>query len=79
MADANERIHVHYDQAVGDCARATASLIRGPRLLRVMHRQARFQRLREIAKRIHVAANTLADMTLRAVDHAARLPRHPRG
>jgi len=65
VADANERIHVRYDQVVGDCARATAALMLGPDLKRVMRHQAMFQQLKEIAKRIHVTANTLEDMTLK--------------
>ncbi|QYZ64528.1 MAG: hypothetical protein OI74_15140 [Gammaproteobacteria bacterium (ex Lamellibrachia satsuma)] len=67
VADANEQIHVHYDQVVGDCARATASLMRGPDLLRVIRHQVMFQQLKEIAKRIHVTANTLEDMALKVV------------
>ena len=65
VADANEQIHVHYDQVVDDCARATAALMHGSDLLRVMRHQAMFQQLKEIAKRIHVTANTLEDMTLK--------------
>lgn len=65
VADANEKIHVRYDQVVGDCARATAALMHGPDLLRAIRHQAMFQQLKEIAKRIHVTANTLEDMTLK--------------
>lgn len=65
VADANERIHVYYDRVVGDCARATASLMHGPDLLRVIRHQAMFLQLKEIAKRIHITANTLEDMTLK--------------
>ena len=49
--------------------------MRGSDLLRVMRHQTTLQQLKEIAKSIHVTANTLEDKRLKMVRSHARLAR----
>ncbi len=58
-------IHDQYDEVVGLCAIASAQLIAQGEIKRILRHKDILMQLKEIAKRIHVAANTLEDMAIK--------------
>lgn len=65
LADVNRRLHDAYDEVVTLCARATAELLLQDDIKRLIRHKAMLLQLKEIAKRIHVSANTLEDMAIK--------------
>ncbi|RLB50855.1 MAG: hypothetical protein DRJ42_18050 [Deltaproteobacteria bacterium] len=64
IAASNRQIHESYDHVVTLCSRASAE-IADRELREVLSRRDLFRQLREIAKRIHITANTLEDMAIK--------------
>ena len=60
-----EQIHDQYDDVVAHCARATALQMTRDDPLKVIRTQLMMRQLKDLAMRIHVAANTLEDMALK--------------
>jgi uncharacterized protein Yka (UPF0111/DUF47 family) len=60
-----EQILERYDQVVESCARAVASLFQMEDCRDILRHRDIVDQLREIAKRLHVAANTLEDMAIK--------------
>ncbi len=60
-----EQIHDQYDDVVAHCARATALLLAQDDALHRFRIQLMLLQVKDIAMRIHVAANTLEDMALK--------------
>jgi uncharacterized protein Yka (UPF0111/DUF47 family) len=58
-------IHDRYDEVVGLCATASARLIAQGDIKQIIRRRDLLLQLKEVAKRIHIAANTLEDMTIK--------------
>lgn len=67
IADGIEHIRDHYDEVVELCARATAALLAQDDFKRIIRHKDMLLQLKEIAKRIHVTANTLEDMAIKVV------------
>ena len=65
---AMEVIHDNYDETAELCAKITAGLLQKTEDIKhyLVHKEI-FSQLKEIARRIHVAANTLEDMTIKIV------------
>jgi len=61
------QIHDQYDQVVEACAKATARLLAHDDCKRIIRHKDMLLQLREIAKRIHVTANTLEDMAIKVL------------
>lgn len=66
-AHQTEQIHDQYDQVVELCAKATAKLLVLDDFKRIIRHKDMLLQLKEIAKRIHVTANTLEDMAIKIV------------
>ncbi len=60
-------LHDRYDTVVSLCASATAELLAQDDVKRIIRHKAMLLQLKEIAKRIHISANTLEDMALKIV------------
>ena len=60
-----EFIHDKYDLVVEHCALAVADLLRHDDCKKIIVHKEIIAQLKEIAKRIHVAANTLEDMAIK--------------
>ncbi|HHJ18821.1 MAG TPA: hypothetical protein ENJ84_03165 [Gammaproteobacteria bacterium] len=60
-------IHDLYNRVVGRCATATGDLLIQNDIKRILRHKDMLQQLKEIAKRIHIAANTLEDMAIKVV------------
>lgn len=56
-----------YDQVISTCAKASAELLQHNDLVTIIRSKDVILQLKEIAKRIHVAANTLEDMAIKVV------------
>ncbi len=67
IAERTEQIHDQYDQVVEMCAKATGELLTQDDIKRIIRHKDMLLQLKEIAKRIHVTANTLEDMTIKIV------------
>jgi hypothetical protein len=67
VACRTDEIHDQYDEVVGLCAKATAALMALDDCKRIIRHKDMLLQLKEIAKRIHVAANTLEDMAIKVV------------
>ncbi len=67
MGEEIDRIRDLYDEVVANCARATADLDSGLNCKQLLHQRDMLMQLKEIAKRIHVAANTLEDMAIKVI------------
>ena len=65
IGNSTDRIHDQYDEVVSLCARANAELLAQDDLKRIMRHRDMLLQLKEIAKRIHLAANTLEDMAIK--------------
>lgn len=62
-----DRIRALYDEVVSHCVQAAARLDAGQGCLDLLHQRDLLQQLKEIARRIHVAANTLEDMAIKVM------------
>jgi uncharacterized protein Yka (UPF0111/DUF47 family) len=60
-------IHDQYDQVVEACAKSTARLLAQDDCKRIIRHKDMLLQLKEIAKRIHVTANTLEDMAIKVL------------
>ena len=67
VATKTEQIHDQYDQVVGLCASANAELMKQDDCKHIIRYKDVLYQLKEIAKRIHVSANTLEDMAIKVV------------
>ena len=67
MGEEIDRIRDLYDEVVSHCARASADLDPNLDCKQLLHQRDMIQQLKEIARRIHVAANTLEDMAIKVV------------
>lgn len=65
IGKSTDSIHDQYDEVVSLCARASAELLAQDDLKRIMRHRDMLRQLKEIAKRIHLAANTLEDMAIK--------------
>lgn len=62
-----DQIHDRYDQVVENCAVAIARLLDGEDCSSILRHRDIVAQLKEIAKRIHITANTLEDMAIKVV------------
>lgn len=60
-------IHDKYDLVVGLCAKTTAKLLQQDNYRHIFVHKDILAQLKEIAKRIHITANTLEDMAIKIV------------
>ena len=60
-------IHDQYDSLIDLCAKATAQLMAQDDIKRIIRHKDMLLQLKEIAKRIHIAANTLEDMAIKVI------------
>ncbi len=60
-------IHDQYDVMVGLCAQAMAELFKGDDCKHIIMYRGLLWQLKEVGKRIHIAANTLEDMAIKRV------------
>ena len=67
LATTIDLIHDKYDQVVEYCARAMAKLFEGDDCKRIIMHKDIVAQLKEIAKRMHMTANTLEDMAIKVV------------
>lgn len=67
IAALNRRIHTSYDHVVTLCAQASAAVLERDDLRLILAQRDLLKQLREVAKRIHVSANTLEDMAIKIV------------
>lgn len=67
MGEEIDRIRDLYDEVVTHCAKASANLDPGLECKQLLHQRDMLLQLKEVAKRIHVAANTLEDMAIKVV------------
>jgi uncharacterized protein Yka (UPF0111/DUF47 family) len=67
LASTTDRIHDKYDLVVEDCARAVAALLNTDDCRNMLRHRDIVAQLKEIAKRIHITANTLEDMAIKVV------------
>ena len=65
IAKTIEQISEQYDQVVEDCARATGQLLLLDDARKIIRHKDMLLQLKEIAKRIHLSANTLEDMAIK--------------
>lgn len=62
-----EQIHDQYDQVVSLCAQAVARLLEQEDCKKIIINRDILAQLKEIAKRIHITANTLEDMAIKII------------
>jgi len=62
-----DQIHERYNDVVEKCAKATARLLQLNDCIRILRHKDMLLQLKEIAKRIHISANTLEDMAIKIV------------
>lgn len=67
LATTTDQIHDQYDQVVESCAIAIAGLFRTGDCVTILRHRDIVAQLKEIAKRIHITANTLEDMAIKVV------------
>ncbi len=67
VATRTDQIHDQYDQVVGLCANAKAVLMKKDDCKHIMRYRDMLFQLKEIAKRIHITANSLEDMAIKVV------------
>jgi uncharacterized protein Yka (UPF0111/DUF47 family) len=67
LDDTIEQIHDRYDLVVENCARAMAKLFKNDDCKTILRHKDIVAQLKEIAKRMHVTANTIEDMALKLV------------
>lgn len=60
-------IHDQYDNLIDLCAKATAKLMVQDDIKRILRHKDMLLQLKEIAKRIHITANTLEDMAIKVI------------
>ncbi|WP_456404327.1 DUF47 domain-containing protein [Thiolapillus sp.] len=62
-----DQIHDSYDEVVEACAKTTAKLLAQDDIKHIIRHKDILLQLKEIAKRLHVSANTLEDMAIKIV------------
>ncbi|MGV6818688.1 MAG: DUF47 domain-containing protein [Thiotrichales bacterium] len=67
ITDHSDDIRNEYDNVAVNCGRSIAALMNQPDVLHLFRHQLISMQIKEIAKRIHVTANTLEDMTLKII------------
>lgn len=67
VANRTDLIHDQYDQVVGLCANANAELMKQDDFKHIIRYKDMLLQLKEIAKRIHISANSLEDMAIKVV------------
>ena len=67
LDDAIDQIHDKYDLVVESCARAIAELFTSDDCKHILRHRDIVAQLKEIARRMHVTANTIEDMALKLV------------
>ncbi len=67
ILDTVNRINADYDRAVEECARAAARHLEKDDIKVYLTHREILNQLKEVAKRIHIGANTLQDMAVKAV------------
>ncbi len=67
IADHANTVHDRYDSLVEMCATATGTLLAQDDIKHMFRHREMLLQLKEIAKRIHVAANTLEDMAIKVI------------
>ena len=67
VAGRTDQIHDQYDEVVGLCANANAALMQQDDCKFIIRYKDMLYQLKEIAKRIHVSANSLEDMAIKVV------------
>jgi uncharacterized protein Yka (UPF0111/DUF47 family) len=67
MGEEIDRIRDLYDEVVTHCAKASANLDPDLDCKQLLHQRDMLMQLKEVARRIHVAANTLEDMAIKVV------------
>ncbi|TXS96040.1 DUF47 family protein [Parahaliea maris] len=67
LAATTDRIEDKYDRVVEGCARAIATLLEAEDCREILRHRDIVGQLKEIAKRIHITANTLEDMAIKVV------------
>ncbi len=67
IAVRTDQIHDQYDNVVGLCATAKATLMKQNDCKHIILYKDMLYQLKEIAKRIHISANTLEDMAIKVV------------
>ncbi len=65
LSEEVDRIRGLYDEVVTHCARAAGGLDQEVGCKQLMHQRDMLFQLKEVAKRIHLAANTLEDMAIK--------------
>jgi len=66
ISENTSRIHDQYDRAVVMCAESMANLLQQDDCKKIMVYRDLLAQLKEIARRIHITANTLEDMMIKA-------------
>lgn len=61
------QVHDQYDSVVEKCAKATGILLQNEDCRHIIRHKDMLLQLKEIAKRIHISANTLEDMAIKIV------------
>jgi len=61
------RIYNEYDNVVKNCAHASAALLSLDDIKRIIRHKDMLLQLKEIARRIHISANTLEDMAIKVL------------
>jgi uncharacterized protein Yka (UPF0111/DUF47 family) len=65
LGKAASRVHDQYDELVSLCATASAQLLAQDDIKRVIRHKDMLLQLKDVARHIHVAANTLEDMAIK--------------
>jgi len=67
ISDNIDQILDLYDEVVSSCAQTSAQLLKLDDYIQIIRHKDMILQLKEIAKRIHIAANTLEDMAIKIV------------
>ena len=67
ISDNIDQILDLYDEVVSNCAQTSAQLLKLDDYIQIIRHKDMILQLKEIAKRIHIAANTLEDMAIKIV------------
>jgi len=62
-----DQVHDLYDEVVETCAKTTATLLAQDDIKHIIRHKDILLQLKEIAKRLHISANTLEDMAIKIV------------
>ncbi|WP_294078002.1 hypothetical protein, partial [Thiolapillus sp.] len=62
-----DQVHDLYNEVVETCAKTTATLLAQDDIKHIIRHKDILLQLKEIAKRLHISANTLEDMAIKIV------------